>query len=315
MIVGASADGAVWLVRSETPQNPGVYWGFDRTTRTMNRILDTVEELAGRKLAPTRVIDFTTRDGVQLWAYVTGHRSADGVPQPVVVMPHGGPEARDYYGYDPLVQLFAARGYLVVQPNFRGSEGFGLQFVRAGQGQWGKRMQDDVIDAFQALVKAGEADPERACIVGWSYGGYAALMGAARDPGLFQCVVSVAGVSDLIEMLRHDRALYTAERSSGFLYWRVSIGELGRDDDALAATSPARMADRITAPVLLIHGKVDDVVPPQQSEMMARVLRAAGKPHELLLIEGGDHTLFEIGMRKTAYARMDAFVARHLGGR
>lgn len=308
-----SQDANIWLVFAYGPQQAGVYFTFDRATRRVVRVLDTKPSVPATALAPTRIVPFTTRDGVKLWSYVTGRRQPNDPPSPVVVLPHGGPEARDNYGFDEIAQMFAQRGYLVVQPHFRGSEGSGKAFVRAGQGQWGKRMQDDVIDAFNAMTASGEGDPNRACIVGWSYGGYAALMGMARDPGLFRCGASIAGVADLIEMLRYDQQLYTAQRSASYSYWRVSIGELGRDDAALAATSPTRLASAIQGPVLLIHGDEDVVVPVEQSKAMAAALKAAGKPHETQYFEDGDHGLNNLTQRWQALKRLDAFVASHIG--
>lgn len=312
-IDSSSADGKVWLVSVSSPTIGSVYYGFDRTTRRLNKIIAEQPDLANFSLAPTRIVNYAGRDGTALWAYVTGRRNPGDPPSPVVVLPHGGPEARDYYGYDDLVQMIAARGYLVVQPNFRGSEGFGRAFMRAGQGQWGKRMQDDVIDAFHAVVASGDADPKRACIVGWSYGGYAALMGAARDPDLFRCAASIAGVSDLVEILRDEQNRFSAQSSADYLYWRVSIGEIGKDEAGLIAVSPARMAAQIKAPILLIHGTSDNNVEPKQSEIMAKALRAANKPHDILLIENGDHGLSELSDRAQAFKRLDAFLQTHLG--
>jgi dipeptidyl aminopeptidase/acylaminoacyl peptidase len=312
-ITGMSRDAGIWLVEASAPHNPGTYWAFERSTRKISRIVDVADSLRGKTLAQTQTLNYTGRDGTPLWAYVTGMRKPGDPPSPVIIMPHGGPEARDYYEFDPLVQMFASRGYLVVQPNFRGSEGFGRAFMRAGQGQWGRVMQDDVIDALNAVVANGQADATRACIVGWSYGGYAALMGATRDPSLFKCVVSIAGVSDLIEMLREERNQYTAQRSAGYLYWKVSIGELGRDDAALRATSPITLVDKVEAPILLVHGLSDSIVPPDQSKRMADALKRANKPHEILLLEGQGHGISEYSKRLEAFRRVFTFVERAIG--
>jgi dipeptidyl aminopeptidase/acylaminoacyl peptidase len=261
-----------WLVYAEAPTLPGAFYLYDRDTQSVTQIALSYPELT-EGLAPTRVEHFTTRDGQTLWAYVTA-RPGQG-PRPMIVMPHGGPEARDSYGFDFFAQYLAAQGYVVVQPNFRGSGGFGRAYAEAGYRQWGARMQTDVEDAARHMIDSGEADAHRICIVGASYGGYAALAGIMLTPDLYRCAISIAGVSDLPESLRGDRR--EAGRSSmSYQYWLRSMGDPRSDSAALIAASPARHAPAITAPLLLIHGEDDHIVPIRQSELMDEAMRAAG---------------------------------------
>jgi dipeptidyl aminopeptidase/acylaminoacyl peptidase len=273
----------------------------------MEPVAEAYPNIPREALAPTQVVQYAARDGRPLWAYVTA-RPGQG-PRPTVILPHGGPEARDYFGYDTFVQFLASRGYVVVQPNFRGSLGFGRAFADEGRGQWGLRMQDDVTDALQHLVRSGVADPSRVCIVGISYGGYAALAGATLTPDLYQCAVSIAGVSDLVESLRDDRS------SRSYNYWLRSIGDPRANRDALNATSPAQLADRVTAPILLVHGVEDENVVFPQSELMQRALESAGKPTRLVRIEEADHPWIDWTPEniETLFTETEAFLAEHIG--
>jgi dipeptidyl aminopeptidase/acylaminoacyl peptidase len=257
------------------------------------------------------VVSYASRDGAKLWAYVTA-KAGDG-PRPMVVMPHGGPEARDEYGFDAFAQFLAAQGYVVVQPNFRGSSGAGGAFTLAGHGQWGKLMQDDVTDAVKHMVEAGKADPKRICIVGASYGGYAALAGAALTPELYRCAVSIAGVSDLVEFLR-SRGHENGTGSNAFYYWRDSIGDPDKNRETLAAVSPSKLASKVAVPVLLIHGEKDETVPVRQSVIMQEALRAAGKPTKLVRLPDADHYWddWDRGELLLLYQETAAFLKQHL---
>ena len=231
----------------------------------------------------------------------------------MIVFPHGGPEARDRYGYDPLAQFMAARGYVVVQPNFRGSAGFGRAYSSAGYGQWGKRMQDDVTDVVHHMIEAGVADPHRVCIVGASYGGYAALAGLAFTPDLYRCGVSMSGVSDLDESVRSESGS-NGHAGLSYQYWAMSIGQPGRDSVAIDAVSPRRHANQMTAPLLLIHGEDDTNVPIHQSELMQQALAAVGRPPRFVRIPGEDHSFYGWSRehRLTLYNELGAFLAQNL---
>jgi dipeptidyl aminopeptidase/acylaminoacyl peptidase len=228
-----------------------------------------------------------------------------------VVLPHGGPEARDYPGFDWWAQAFASRGYAVFQPNFRGSDGYGVEFRNAGLGQWGRKMQTDISDGVAELARQGIVDPKRACIVGASYGGYAALAGVTVQQGLYRCAVADAGVSDLGDMLTYS-AGYRGVPSAGIRYWRAFMGVTSVwENSQVKPISPAELADRADAPILLIHGTSDTVVPIAQSETMEAALKRAGKPVEFVRMENEDHWLSRAETRVQMLKAAVAFVEKY----
>ena len=266
-VVDSSDDGNRWLLQVNGPAEPGAYYLFDRTTPRISPVANMYPSLVDGAASPVEVITYRARDGAELWAYVTRAGASAGA-RPMIVLPHGGPESRDYYGYDAFAQFLASRGYIVLQPNFRGSFGYGRAFADAGRGQWGRLMQDDITDAVQHMISTGQADAQRICIVGASYGGYAALMGAASTPDLYRCAISIAGPSDLPEQIVRTTEQGSATRH----YWVRSIGNPASDRAALDAISPRHLASQIRAPVLLIHGEEDDVVEIRQSQLMAQAM-------------------------------------------
>jgi len=235
-----------------------------------------------------RAVAFKAGDGMALTGYLTLPRARDPKGLPLVVFPHGGPAARDEPGFDWWAQAMASRGYAVLQVNYRGSDGLGEAFLSAGYGQWGRKMQTDLSDGVRYLAAGGIVDPKRVCIVGASYGGYAALAGATLDPGVYRCAVSVAGPAEL----RHFVA-WSRQRSdvTALRYWDRFMGAKSASDRRLADISPADHADLATAPILLIHGKDDTVVPFEQSQMMADALKKAGKPYAFVVLSREDHWL------------------------
>jgi dipeptidyl aminopeptidase/acylaminoacyl peptidase len=218
---------------------------------------------------------------------------------------------RDYLDYDVTVQALAAQGWLVLQPNFRGSGGYGRAFADQGRRQWGERMQEDVEDAVAQVVASGRADARRLAIFGASYGGYSALMGAVRRPELYKAVVSVAGDADLIESLAFSRREDGAE-SPAYAYWRASMGDPKADEALLVRASPARRAAEIKAPVLLIHGTEDTIVDPKQSKLMAKALKAAGKTVELVELKGEGHRNWSDATWKTVLETTTGFIAKYV---
>jgi dipeptidyl aminopeptidase/acylaminoacyl peptidase len=252
-------------------------------------------------------VDYQARDGLSIPAYVTLPPSIDGLEEarnlPFVVLPHGGPTARDFLEFDWLSQFLAHQGFGVLQMNFRGSAGYGETFRAAGDRQWGQAMQDDITDGTRWLFENGLADPDRTSILGASYGGYAALMGAVKTPDLFRCAVSINGVSDLPTVIADERDYI------GGTYGTRHIGRLWGDRKMLAENSPARRADEITAPVLLIAGEEDRVVPPEHSERMRRAMERAGKAVELVTLEEGSHRLDVGNNRVLALRAIDRFLA------
>jgi dipeptidyl aminopeptidase/acylaminoacyl peptidase len=229
-------------------------------------------------------------------------------------MPQGGPVARDSWSYDRFVQVLVSRGYAVFQPNFRGSEGSGRSFAEAGFGQWGRRMQDDVTDGVRHLVASGVAAENRICIVGISYGGYAALAGATLTPDLYRCAVSIAGRSDLLERFDELRSSAGA-RSAVYAAVAQQMGDPDVNRDALIAASPRRHVAEITAPVLLIHGELDDIVPALQSRRMGEALQRAGKTVRSFEIPGVYHPYdgWTTADVQRMFEETERFLAEHMG--
>jgi dipeptidyl aminopeptidase/acylaminoacyl peptidase len=311
-LIGNSADRNIFLASVEAASQPPRFYLLDVSKTRLTSIGSSMPSLDTVTLGQTRATTFKSRDGVDIPVYVTmppGHTDAKNAP--TIVFPHGGPAARDEPGFDWWAQFMASRGYVVIQPQFRGSGGFGYSFEEAGKRQWGKRMQDDVSDALGWAVKEGISDPRRACIVGASYGGYAALAGATMTPDLYKCAVSVAGVSDLPQMMRQQGAGDFGLRSTSLNYWRDHIGA---DDPAgMAAASPNRLAANVRAPILLIHGKDDSIVAFEQSQIMADALRTANKPFKLVELVGEDHWLSRSTTRLQMLKEIDAFLLANLG--
>lgn len=275
------------LLRVEGPQSPGDYYFYDIGKKHLAYIVSDRPWLAPERLASIEVLKSPMRDGTAITSYLTRPPGANG-PAPLVVMPHGGPEMRDSIGFDPLAQAFAAQGWLVLQPNFRGSSGYGQRFAEAGYRQWAKRMQDDVTDAVRDLVERGIADPERIAIYGASYGGYAALMGAVLTPDLYRAVVSLAGVTDLRDLLAFVRR-EDGDDSESYRYLLRAIGDPKEDKAALDALSPRYRAAEIRVPVLLMHGTSDQIVPDRQSEFMKKALEKAGRQVRYVEFAGQSH--------------------------
>lgn len=301
-IVSLSADRERLLLQVSSPTSPGSYYLMNRSEGVMRRFAHINEQLKGAVLAPMTAVQFKARDGLDIAAYLTLPVGRAPIALPLIVMPHGGPWARDQLGYDYWVQLLANRGYAVLQPNFRGSTGYGNAFRDAGDGEWGLKMQDDITDGVRWLVAQGTVDAKRVCIAGGSYGGYAALQGAVRDPAQYRCAISFAGVSDLRAMSIYDR---------DFLYHKRRKRALDRAAPDLAAVSPVNAAATITTPVLLVHGKKDQVVPIAQSERMAKALTRAGKSVEFVVQPEGDHHLSRQADRIQLLELTEAFLKKH----
>ena len=224
---------------------------------------------------------------------------------PLIVLPHGGPHTRDLPGFDWLSQALASRGYAVLQPQFRGSAGFGWDLLSAGFGEFGRKMQTDLSDGVRALAAKGTIDPKRVCIVGASYGGYAAMAGATMDTGVYRCAVADAGLSDLHDFMRYMQRRSERSDNLNVRFWDRFLGVSGTDDPALDAISPIKHVDKATIPILLIHGRDDTVVPIAQSVDMADALKEAGKQVELVKLDGEDHWL---SRSETRFQMLDATV-------
>ena len=279
------------VVVTDSPTEGPAYALVDLDTGSARYLSTVYTGLTEDGVAEVRAIKYKAADGLEITGYLTLPRGKDPKKLPLIVLPHGGPEGRDTLGFDWWSQALASRGYAVLQPNFRGSEGFGWKFVKAGFGQWGKAMQTDLSDGVRYLAKDGVIDPKRVCIVGASYGGYAALAGATLDKGVYRCAASVAGPADLRRMLIDSNKLYSTSNNSTLRYWLRFMGAEGLKDPDLAAISPAKLADKVEIPILLIHGQDDTIVPYVQSTLMADALKKAGKPVELVTLPSEDHWL------------------------
>ncbi len=265
------------------------YFFVDMTTHQASPIANLYEGVDD--VSPRTWIGYPAADGWTIRAYLTLPMNREAKNLPLVVLPHGGPHARDEPGFDWLSQAIASRGYAVLQPQFRGSEGFGKELLWAGFGEFGRKMQTDLSDGVRALADKGLIDPKRVCIVGGSYGGYAALAGATLDPGVYRCAVSTAGISDIGKLLARMHWPRGTLDDRGVRFWDRFLAVKDPDDPKLDAISPIKHIDRVSIPILLIHGRDDTVVPFSQSEDMAEALRAAGKQVEFVELAGEDHWL------------------------
>jgi dipeptidyl aminopeptidase/acylaminoacyl peptidase len=306
--VSASEDGQRVLLYAVSDRNAGDYFLYDRQSREASLVMSSREWLDIEALAPTEAIEFTSRDGLRLQGYLTKpHPAVENAP--LVLMPHGGPHGiRDDWGFDPLVQSLATRGYAVLQVNFRGSGGYGQSFMEAGYRQWGRQMQDDLTDATRWALQTHGFDAERVVIYGASYGGYAALMGAAREPELYRCAISYVGVSDLPLMFERGDI---EDSTYGVSYLKAV---LGTDEAELKANSPSQLADQIRARVFLIHGGRDERVPIKHAELMRDALTAAGNPPEWYVEPAEGHGFSTEAAQEKLYARVDGFLRGCFGG-
>lgn len=307
-ITSQTADGKLALVQVYSDRNPGDFYLFDPVAKKADHLLARREWFDPEAMAPKRPIVVTARDGLELGGYLTTPKGSSGKQLPLVVLPHGGPFGiEDVWGFDDEPQLLAAAGYAVLQVNFRGSGGYGRAFTRAGAREWGGKMQDDVTDATRWAISEGIADPKRICIYGASYGAYAALMGAAREPDLYACAAGYVGVYDLPTMHTDGDV---QQRGSGITYLKEWIGER----DALATVSPNRMAARIKVPVFLAAGGEDRRAPIAHSKMMERALIDADRPVETLYYSTEGHGFYLPEHRMAYYRKLLRFLHASLGG-
>lgn len=256
---------------------------------------------------PVSEYNYSARDGLNIPTLLTYPNGKKKHKLPAIIMPHGGPESYDTIGFHWLAQYYASRGVLVVQPQFRGSEGFGADHVLAGRGEWGKKIQDDITDSVTALTKENIIDPDRVCIMGWSYGGYAALAGATFTPDLYKCVISVNGIGDVVEMLDELN-----EDSEAYNYWQEVINKKNLDNEFLKSISPINHVKNVKAPVLLIHGQRDQIVDIDQSEEMFDELEDADKEVTFIEIRGDNHYLLKYESRIKTLKAIDDFLQKHL---
>jgi len=310
-LLGFSADGSKAIVYVTGPNNPGAYHIYDLETRNVTHLFGRRTDMDERLSTATDILKIPTRDGKPITAYYSYPASGKTQNTPLIVMPHGGPEARDYYDYDSTAQYFATHGYQVLQVNFRGSSGFGRAFAEAGYGEWGGLMQNDVIDATKYLYAQNLANDGNACMVGYSYGGYVSLYAGANSPELFNCFVSGGGLGDLLADLKHTKK-DSGSDSETYEYWLKSMGHPKTDKDKLKAVSPIYMADKFKDPVLLIHGEYDSIVDVSQSRKMHKVLKKAGVDVQFVELEDVGHYDWDLETEILYLETVEAFLEKHL---
>ena len=287
---------------------------FNRDAQTLEKLYDAWPALPSEHLATVQPIRYNARDGVEIPAYLTLPKGVSPENLPVIIFPHGGPWGRDSWGYSPVAQFYANRGYAVLQPNFRGSAGFGKAFLNAGNQQWGTGiMQHDITDGVQHLIDQGIADPERVGIMGFSYGGYATLAGLAFTPERYAAGASVVGPSSLITLMENIPPYWIPIQDSMSL--RVGDPDDPEDYERLKAQSPLFFANEIQAPLLVVQGANDPRVLQQESDQIVKALRDLDRPVEYLVAPDEGH-----GFRKeinalAMTAALERFFAQHLGGR
>ncbi len=306
-IIDWDLDERLVIVHASADTVPPKYYLFDRESRKLSFLFEAYPELDGTEFAPMKPITFDARDGIVIHGYLTLPVGAEPHNLPTIVLPHGGPWARDVWGWNAEVQFLASRGFAVFQLNFRGSIGYGARHKALGYGEFGLEMQDDITDGARWLIEQGIADPGRMGIFGISYGGYASLQALVKTPDLFRAGASYAGVTDLITMLNDDEHYLFFEGQMERM-----VGDEWEDREYLVSVSPARQADRIKAPVLIAHGTQDPRVHVKQANAMADALEAAGGEVELHLYRDEVHGFLDERNRIDFYSKLAAFFERHL---
>jgi dipeptidyl aminopeptidase/acylaminoacyl peptidase len=300
-----------WLVTFTVDDGPVSYYAYDRGEKQGTHLFDNRPELKEYTLAPMEPVSFETRDGLKIHGYLTVPSAMGRKHLPMILNVHGGPWARDLWGYDPEAQWLANRGYACLQVNYRGSTGYGKRFLNAGNREWGAKMHDDLVDAVGWAVENGIADPERVAIYGGSYGGYAALVGATFTPDLFRCAVDFVGPSNLITLIRSIPPYW--KTLVAVFYERVGNPET--EKEFLESRSPLFRVDQIKIPMLIAQGANDPRVKQAESEQIVAAMEEKGIDHEYLLFPDEGHGFAKPENRLKFYAAAERFLAKHLGGR
>lgn len=310
VLVNESTDGKRQLWLGFSDQDPGYFCVLDLEKKTVLPVGTVRPWIKPASMAPMLAVKYAARDGLTIHGYLTVPVGYPPKNLPLVVLPHGGPWVRDVWGFDPLVQLLANRGYAVLQMNYRGSTGYGEALSREATREIGGKVQDDIEDGARWAIAAGVADPKRLAIVGHSYGGYSALFALGRTPELYRCGIATAGVTDWVAFLDDSDI---AEYKSASRHWREQLGDPEKDRERLRTVSPVNFADRIVAPVLIIQGRQDQRVPQDQAKRMLAALEKAGRPAESLFVAGMGHSFGDQKQRLEIYQRIVGFLERHLG--
>jgi dienelactone hydrolase len=305
-------DERIWLVNANGDTEPGATYIFDRKTRRLTLQFKIREKVPREALASMQAIRYKSSDGLEIPAYLTLPKGVPAKGLPALVIPHGGPWARDVWGYNPMAQFFANRGYAVLMPNFRGSTGYGKSFLNSGNGEWGRKMQDDITWGVDYLVSKGIADPKRIGILGASYGGYATLAGVAFTPDLYQAAVDIVGPSNLVTLLESTPPYWEAQRKLLF----ARMADLGTPEGQawLKERSPLSSADKIKTPLLVVQGANDPRVNKAEAEQIVIALRDRGFPVEYLLAPDEGHGFARPVNNLAMFMAAERFLAKHLDG-
>ncbi len=309
----ATADDQLWFITASSDVDPGERYLFDRKSKALTPQYKVRERIPREHMASVKALRYPSSDGLQIPAFLTLPRGVPAKGLPLIVLPHGGPWARDNWGFDNLAQFLANRGYAVLQPNFRGSVGYGKKFLNAGNKQWGDLMQDDLTWGVKHLVAEGIADPRRVGIMGGSYGGYATLAGVAFTPDLYAAAVSIVGPSNLITLLDSIPPYWEAGRK--MFYERMGNPKDAEGKKQLERQSPLFSAARIRTPLLVAQGANDPRVKKAESEQIVIALRDRGFPVEYILAPDEGHGFARPVNSMSLFAAGEAFFAKHLGGR
>jgi len=308
MVSSIDDDETIAVVTASSDTQPTKYYLYDFAGNSLEWLADSRPWIDPSKMADVRPYEFNARDGLRLHGFLTVPAGSDGKNLPLVVNPHGGPWARDGWGFNPEAQFLANRGYAVLQVNFRGSTGFGLNHLKSSWKQWGRAMQDDITDAVKWAVAQGVADPDRICIYGGSYGGYATMAGLAFTPELYKCGINYVGVTDIPLLLKTAPDAWAATEDQ----MKVMIGDPKDDREFLEQWSPANHADRIRAPVFMAYGRKDPRVNIEHVKVMEDGLEKAGVKYETMIKSDEGHGFRKEENRFDFYRRMETFLAEHL---
>ncbi len=312
-LASSTADERRWMVTASSDMEPGERYLFDRDKKTLTKQYRVFEKLPRQHLAPMKPIRYKSSDGLEIPAYLTLPKGLASRNLPLVVVPHGGPWSRDEFGYDSTAQFFANRGYAVLQPNFRGSTGYGEKFLNAGNNEWGQKMQDDITWGVKHLIGEGIADPKRVGILGGSYGGYATLAGVAFTPDVYAAAVSIVGPSNLITLLESIPPYWEAGRK--MFHVRMGDPTTAEGKQQLQRQSPLNSAGKIRTPLLVVQGANDPRVKKAESDQIVVALRDRGFPVEYLVAPDEGHGFARPVNNMAMFAVTEKFLAKHLGGR
>ncbi|MCI0699548.1 MAG: S9 family peptidase [Planctomycetia bacterium] len=310
-IPSQTTDDSKWIVAYATDDGPTSYYLYHRSEKKAEFLFVNNSKLEKLKLAQMEPISYKSQDGLTIHGYLTKPVGVEAKNLPTVLLVHGGPWARDNWGFNPLVQFLANRGYAVLQVNYRGSTGYGKSFLNAGNKEWAGKMHQDLVDGKNWLVKQGVADPKKVAIAGGSYGGYATLVGLTFTPEEFACGVDIVGPSNIITLLKTIPPYWAPAKA----LFAKRIGDLEKDEEFLKSRSPLFKADKITKPLLIGQGKNDPRVKVAESDQIVEAMRKAGKPVEYVIYPDEGHGFQRPENRLHFFAIAEQFLAKHLGGR